>query len=56
MIAGEIREKVLFFPQLGVIEQSVRDCAVWSHLPLALRGAVVSGTMVGIVGTVVEPV
>ena len=52
MIAGAIEEEVLFYSQLGVIEQSVRDCAVWSRLPLARGGAVVAGTMVEVVGTV----
>ena len=52
MIAGAIEEKVLFCSQLGVIEQSVRDCAVWSRLPLTLGGAVIAGTMVEVVGTV----
>ena len=39
-----------------MIEQSVRDCAVWSYLPLALGGAVVAGTMVEVVGAMIEPV
>ena len=52
MIAGAIEEEVMFRSQLGVIEQSVRDCAVWSRLSLALGGAVVAGTMVEVVGTV----
>ena len=52
MIAGAIEEEVLFCSQLGVIEQSVRDCAVRSRLPLALGGAVVAGAMVEVVGTV----
>ena len=56
MIAGEIKEEVLFRSQLGVIEQSVRNCTVRSRLPFALGGAVVAGTMVEVVGTVVEPV
>ena len=56
MIAGEIKEEVLFRSQLGVIEQSGRDCVVRSRLPLAWGGAVVAETMVGVVGTVVEPV
>ena len=51
MIAGETKE-VMFRSQLGVIKQSVRDCAVRSHLPFALGGAVVDGTMVEVVGTV----
>ena len=42
----------MFRSQLGVIEQSVRDCAIRSHLPLALGGAVVAGTVVEVVGTV----
>ena len=54
MIAGEIKEEVLFCSQLGVIVQSIRDCAVWSHLPLALGSAVVAGSMVEVVGTVVD--
>ena len=49
MIAEAI-EEVMFRSQRGVIEQSVRDCAVRSRLPLAL-GAVVAGTMVEVVGT-----
>ena len=56
MTAGEIKDEVLFRSQLGVIEQSVRDCAVRSRLPFALGGAVVAGTMVEVVGTVVKPV
>ena len=52
MIAGAIEEEVMFRSKLGVIEQSVRDCAVWSRLSLALRGTVVAGTMVEVVGTV----
>ena len=52
VIAEAIEEEVLFFPQLGVIEQSVRDFAVRSRLPLALGGAVVAETMVEVVGTV----
>ena len=52
MIAGAVEEKVMFRSQLGVIEQSVRDCAARSRLPLALKGAVVAGTMVEVVGTV----
>ena len=51
MIAGAIEEEVLFRSQLGVIEQSARDCAVRSRLPLALGSAVVAGTMVEVVGT-----
>ena len=56
MIAGALKEEVLFCSQLDVIEQSVCDRAVWSRLPLALGGAVVAGTMVKAAGTVVEPV
>ena len=56
MIAGEIKEQVLFRSQLGVIEQCARGCAVRSRLPLALGGAVVVGTMVEVIETVVEPV
>ena len=52
MIAGTTKEEVRFRFQLGVIEQSFRDCAVRSSLPLALRGSVVAGTMVEVVGTV----
>ena len=52
MIAGTIEEEVLFRSQRGVIEQSVRDCAVRSRLPSVLGGAVVAGTMVEVVGTV----
>ena len=52
MIAGASEEEVLFRSQLGVIEQSVRDCVVRSRLPLALGGAVVAGIMVEVVGTV----
>ena len=52
MIAGAIEEEVLFSSQLGVIEQPVRHCAVRSRLPLVLRGAVVTETMVEVVGTV----
>ena len=52
MIAGAIEEEVLFRSQLGVIEQSVRDCAVRSRLPLVLGGAVVAGTMAEVVGIV----
>ena len=52
MVAGAIEEEVLLRSQLGVIEQSVRDCTVRSRLLLALRGAVVAGTMVEVVGTV----
>ena len=52
MIAGAIEEEVMFHSQRGVIEQSVRDCAIRSRLPLALGGAVVAGTMAEIVGTV----
>ena len=52
MIAGAIEEQVRFRFQLGVIEQSVRDCAVRSSLPLALGDSVVAGTMVAVVGTV----
>ena len=52
MIAGAIEGGLMFHSQLGVIEQSVRDCAVRSRLPLALGGAVVVGTMVEVVGTV----
>ena len=52
MIAGAIEEEVLFRSQLGVIEQSVRDCAVRSSVPLALGGSVVAGTMVKVIGTV----
>ena len=52
MIAEAI-EEVMFRSQRGVIEQSVRDCEVRSRLPLALGGAVVAGTMVEVVGTVV---
>ena len=52
MIAGAIEEEFVFRFQLGVIERSVRDCSVWSRLPLALGGAVVAGTMVEVVGTV----
>ena len=52
MITGEVEVEVLFRSQLDVIEQSVRDCAVQSRLPLALGGAVVAGTLVGVVGTV----
>ena len=51
MIAGSIKEEAVFRSQLGVIEQSVRDCAVQSRLPLALGGAVVAGTVVEVVGT-----
>ena len=51
-----MEEEVPFRPQLGVIEQSVRHCAVRSRLPLALGGAVVAGTIVKVFGTVVEPV
>ena len=51
MVAGAIKE-VMFRSQLGVIEQSVLDCAVRSCLPLALGGAVVAETMVEAVGTV----
>ena len=50
MIAGAIEEEVLFCSQLGVIKQSVRDCAALSRLSLALGGAVVAGTMVEVVG------
>ena len=47
VIAGEIKEEVLVL---------VRDYyAVRSRLPLALGGAVVTGTMVEVVGTRVEP-
>ena len=56
MIAGETKDEVLFRSQLGVIVQSARDCAVRNRLPLALGSVVVAGTMVEIVGTVVEPV
>ena len=49
---GAIKEELLFRSQGGVIEQSVRDIAVRSRLPLALGGAVVAGTMVEVVGTV----
>ena len=56
MIAGGIKEAVLFCSQLGVIEQSVRVCTVRSRLPLALGGAVVAGTIVEVVEIVVEPV
>ena len=52
MISGAIKKRVLFRSQLGVIEQSVRDCAVRSRLPLALGGAEVAGTMVEVVGPV----
>ena len=52
MIAGAIEEELLFRSQLGVVEQSVRDCAVRSRLPLALGGPVVAGTMVEVIGTV----
>ena len=52
MIAGAVAEEVLFRSQLGVIEQSVRDCVVQSHLPFALGGAAVAVTMVEVVGTV----
>ena len=52
MIVGAVEEEVLFCSQLGVIEQSVRDCAVRSRLSLALGGAVVAGTMVEVVGAV----
>ena len=52
MIAGANEEEVLFRYQHRVNEQSVRDCAVRSRLPLALGGAVVAGTMVEVVGTV----
>ena len=45
MIAGAIEEEVMFRSQLCVIEQSVRDCVVWSRLPLALGGVVVAGTV-----------
>ena len=47
-----MKEEVLFRSQLSVIEQSVRECAVWSRLPLALGSAVVAGTMVEVVRTV----
>ena len=46
----------MFRSQIGVNKQSVRDCAFRSHLSLALGGAVVAGTMVEVIGTVVEPV
>ena len=46
MITGASEEEVMFRSQLGVIEQSVCDYAVWNRLPLALGGAVVAGTMV----------
>ena len=52
MIAGAIEEEVMFRSQRGVIEQSVRDRAVRSRLPLALGGAVVAGTVVEVVGAV----
>ena len=52
MIAEAIEEEVLFRSQRGIIEQSVRDCAVRSRLPFALGRAVVVGTMVEVVGTV----
>ena len=55
MIAGEIKQEFLFRSQLGVIKQSVHDCSFRRHLPLALDGAVVAGTM-EVVGTVTEPV
>ena len=42
----------MFRSQLGVNEQSVRDCAVRRYVLLALGGAVVAGTMVKVVGTV----
>ena len=44
MIAGAVEEEVPFRSQLGVIEQSFRDCAVQGRLPLALGGAVVART------------
>ena len=52
MIAGEIKEEVMFRSQLGVIEQSAHDCAVRSRFLLALGGAVVAGTMFEVVETV----
>ena len=52
MITGAIKEEVMFRSQLDVIEQSVRDCAVRSRLPLALGGAAVAGTMIEVFGTV----
>ena len=56
MIAGEIKQEFLFRSRLGVIKQSVHDCAVRRHLPLALDDAVFAGTMDEVVGTVAEPV
>ena len=52
MISGAIEGELRFRSQLGVSEQSVRDCAVRSSLPLALGGSAVAGTMVEVVGTV----
>ena len=52
MITGSVKEEITSRSQIDVIEQSVRDCAVRSRLPLALRGAVVAGTVVEVVGTV----
>ena len=52
MIAEAVEKEVLFRSKLGAIEQSVRDCAVRSRLPLGLGGAAVAGTMVEVVGTV----
>ena len=56
MNGGAIKEEVLFRSKLGVIEQSTRDCAIRSRLPLAMEGAVVAGIMVEVVETVVDPV
>ena len=42
----------MFRSQLGVIEQSVRECAVRSRLPLALGSAAIAWIMVEVVGTV----
>ena len=46
----------MFRPQIGLIKQSVRASAFRSRLSLALGGAVVAGSMVENVETVVEPV